>query len=69
MADTDDDDFEIGALLSAPVRAIQEAQIEAERQYVQFLFDFGLQEKITGAGKNRRTSYELQELEFDMQRP
>lgn len=67
MADTDDE-FEIGALLSAPVRAIQEAQVEAERQYVQFLFDFGLQEKVTGSGKNRKTTYELQELEFDMER-
>jgi hypothetical protein len=64
----DEDDFEIGALLSAPIRAIQEAQIEAERQYVQFLFDFGLQEKVTGSGKTRKSTYELQQLEFDMDR-
>lgn len=65
MAD-ENDDYEIGALLAAPVRAIQDAQIEAERQFVEFLFDYGLDSKqVTKDGKTT-TELALREVTFNM---
>ncbi len=67
MADTDDD-YEIGALLGAPVRAIQSAQIDAEREYVQFLLDYGMEESTRKVGTKTVPTMKLREFEFGMTR-
>ncbi len=63
MADTNDD-YEIGALLGAPIRAIQQAQIEAEREYVRFMLEYGM-EQTSNANDH---TLKLRELEFGMTR-
>lgn len=63
-----DDEFEIGALLGGPVRAIQEAQIEAERQYMEFLLDYGLEEVTRKQGNKEVKSLRLREISFGMTR-
>lgn len=62
----EDDDFEIGSLLGASIRAIQEAQISAERAYLEFLLDYGVEEvdEKRGAAGGLR----LREVAFDMAR-
>ncbi len=67
MAETDDD-YEIGALLGAPVQAIQQAQINAEREYVQFMLDYGLEETSRKVGNKTVKGLKLREFEFDMNR-
>ncbi len=67
MADNDDD-YEIGALLGAPVRAIQEAQIDAERQYVEFLLEYGMEETSRKIGNRTVRGLKLREFEFGMTR-
>lgn len=67
MADTRDD-YEIGALLGAPVRAIQQAQIEAEREFVQFMLDYGMEETSKKVGNKTVKGLKLREFEFGMTR-
>jgi hypothetical protein len=67
MAD-DNDDYEIGALLGAPVRAVQQAQIEAEREFVEFLFDYGMEETTRKVGNKTVKGLKLSEFEFGMTR-
>ena len=64
----EDDDFDIGALLGGPVRAIQEAQIQAEREYMQFLVDYGLEEVTRKEGNKTVKSLRLREVSFGMSR-
>jgi len=64
----EEEDFDIGALLGGPVRAIQEAQIEAEREYMAFLLDYGLEEVSKKVGNKTVKSLKLRELEFNMNR-
>lgn len=64
----EDDDFDIGALLGGPVRAIQEAQIQAEREYMQFLVDYGLEEVSRKQGNKTVKSLRLREISFGMTR-
>ncbi len=62
----DEEDFDIGALLGGPVRAIQEAQIAAEREYMAFLLDYGLEEVTRKQGNTEIKSLRLRELAFGM---
>lgn len=64
----DEEDFDIGALLGGPVRAIQEAQIAAEREYMGFLLDYGLEEVSKKVGNKTVKSLKLRELSFGMTR-
>jgi len=64
----EEEDFDIGALLGGPVRAIQEAQIEAEREYMAFLLDYGLEEVSKKVGNKTVKSLKLRELSFNMTR-
>lgn len=64
----DEEDFDIGALLGGPVRAIQEAQIAAEREYMSFLLDYGLEEVTRKVGNKQVSSLRLRELSFGMSR-
>ena len=63
-----DEDFDIGALLGGPIRAIQDAQIAAEREYMAFLLDYGLEEVTTKVGNKQVKSLRLRELSFGMTR-
>lgn len=67
MADTDDD-YEIGALLGAPIRAIQQAQIEAEREFVEFMLEYGMEAVSKKVGNKQVQSLKLREFEFGMTR-
>lgn len=62
----DDDDYDIGALLGGPIRAIQDAQIAAEQQYMEFLLDYGLEEVTRKVGNTEERSLKLREIEFGM---
>jgi hypothetical protein len=62
----DDEDFDIGVLLGGPVRAIQEAQIAAEREYMAFLLDYGLEEVTRKEGNKEVKGLRLRELAFGM---
>jgi len=64
----EEEDFEIGALLGGSIRAIQEAQIEAEREYMEFLLDYGLEEVSKKVGSKTVKSLKLRELTFNMNR-
>lgn len=64
----EEEDFEIGALLGGSIRAIQEAQIEAEREYMGFLLDYGLEEVSKKVGNKTVKSLKLRELTFNMNR-
>ncbi len=63
-----EEDFDIGALLGGSIRAIQEAQIEAEREYIGFLLDYGLEEVSKKVGNKTVKSLKLRELTFNMNR-
>lgn len=63
-----EEDFDIGALLGGPIRAIQEAQIAAEREYMAFLLDYGLEEITTKVGNKQVKSLKLREISFGMTR-
>ena len=63
-----EEDFEIGALLAASIRAIQEAQISAEREYLEFLLDYGVEEVREKQGDREVTRLRLREVAFDMTR-
>ncbi len=62
----DDDDYDIGALLGGPIRAIQDAQIAAEQQYMEFLLDYGLEEVSKKVGNKTETALKLREISFGM---
>ena len=64
----EEEDFDIGALLGGPVRAIQDAQIAAEREYMAFLLDYGLEEVTTKVDNKEVTSLKLREISFGMTR-
>jgi len=63
-----EDIHDIGALLGAPVRAIQEAQIGAEREYLAFLLEYGLEEVKERIDGRQVTSLRLREVSFGMNR-
>lgn len=66
---SDSDDYEIGALLGAPVRAIQQAQIEAESEYVRFMLEYGMEDEIVkGEQGEEIQQMKLREFEFAMTR-
>lgn len=62
------DEFSVGELLSGPIRAIQEAQIAAEREVMEFILTYGMEEVKKKTGSNFVTSYRLRNLEFDMKK-
>lgn len=64
----DNDTHEIGALLSAPLRALQQAQISAEREYLSFLMEYGLEEVIQRVNGKQISSLRLREVSFGMTR-
>jgi hypothetical protein len=64
----EEDDVEIGGLLAAAIRAIQDAQINAEREYLSFLLDYGLEEVKEKVGNREVTRLRLREISFDMAR-
>lgn len=64
----EDDDVEIGGLLAAAIRAIQDAQINAEREYLSFLLDYGLEEVKEKVGNREVSRLRLREISFDMSR-
>jgi hypothetical protein len=63
-----EDIHDIGALLGAPVRAIQEAQIGAEREYLAFLLDYGLEEVKERVDGRQVSTLRLREVSFGMNR-
>jgi hypothetical protein len=58
----------IGELLAAPIRAIQEAQIAAEREFIQFFLDYGLEEVVRVEGRTRTTALRVRNIDFEMRR-
>lgn len=64
----DERDHPIAELLAAPVRAIQEAQIAAEREFVAFFVEYGLEEVVRRDKKGERTALRVREVEFEMRR-
>lgn len=62
------DEFSIGELLSGPIRAIQEAQIAAEREVMDFILTYGMEEVETKSGQKTTTHYHLRNLEFEMKK-
>lgn len=68
MADDKDNGHPIGDLLAAPVRAIQEAQIAAEREFIQFFVDYGLEQVERRDGRTRTTAWRVRNIEFEMRR-
>ncbi|THH37356.1 DUF2589 domain-containing protein [Aliishimia ponticola] len=64
----EDEDYDIGTLLGGPVRAIQEAQIAAEREYMQFLLDYGLEETTRKEDGKEVPDLKLREISFGMTR-
>lgn len=64
----EDEDFEIGALLGSSIRAIQEAQISAERAYLEFLLDYGVEEVPDKRKGEGAAGLRLREVAFDMTR-
>jgi hypothetical protein len=69
MAEENDNGHPIGELLAAPVRAIQEAQIAAEREFVQFFVDYGLEQVERVDGRTRTVAWRVRNIEFEMSRP
>lgn len=63
-----DDDFEIGTLLASTVRAVQDAQVNAEREYLSFLLEYGLEEVRQRTGNREVTRLRLREVSFEMAR-
>lgn len=62
------DEFSVGELLGGPIRAIQEAQIAADREVMEFILTYGMEEVTTQVGQKAITSYRLRNLEFDMKK-
>ncbi len=62
----DEDDVEIGGILAATVRAIQDAQIDAERETLSFLLEYGLEEITEKIGNREVSRLKLREISFDM---
>ena len=62
------DEFSVGELLSGPIRAIQEAQIAAEREVMDFILTYGMEEVQQKVGQKTITVYQLRTLEFDMKK-
>jgi hypothetical protein len=62
----DDTDVPIGDLLGAPVRAIQEAQIAAEREFVAFLLEYGFDRVQRTSGGRKEEVLALRNVEFRM---
>jgi len=62
----DEQDHEIGSLLGGAVSAIQEAQIAAEREYLAFVLEYGLEEVVKTKNGKRQSSLRLRQIEFDM---
>lgn len=57
----------LGALLAAPITALQEAQIEAEKQVLDFILEYGLEE-VPPAADGTPQPPEIRKLSFEMER-
>jgi Protein of unknown function (DUF2589) len=68
MAAGDDSDHPVAELLAAPVRAIQEAQIAAEREFVEFFLEYGLEPYERRERTGRSIGYRVRNVEFEMRR-
>ncbi|WP_420403989.1 DUF2589 domain-containing protein [Nisaea sp.] len=57
----------LGSLLAAPITALQEAQVEAEKQVLDFILEYGLEEVPPAADGTSRPP-EIRKLSFEMER-
>lgn len=67
MAD-DDHEFSVGELLASPVRAIQEAQMAAEIEFLQFVQQFGFEPFEKQVGRRKVRGQRLRTIEFEMRK-
>ncbi|MFQ3197285.1 MAG: hypothetical protein ACI8R9_000956 [Paraglaciecola sp.] len=66
--DLEDTILPIGMLLAGPIIAVQEAQIECERQVIEFILDYGLEEYSIKIGNQNQSGLRLKTLDFEMDR-
>ncbi|MDQ7049720.1 MAG: DUF2589 domain-containing protein [Enterobacterales bacterium] len=54
--------------MGASIQAVQEAQIAAELEVIDFILTYGMEEVRKKKGKKTVTSYQLRNLDFDMKK-